>query len=78
MSEKQNARKRAQKEAIETKKRASEEYIVAAGEAYNSTTKRKKPSPFSSVENPEDDGTPSAQVQTQLLYRTIVDNNQIE
>ena len=67
LSEKQNARKRAQKEAIATKKRASDEYIVAAGEAYNTTTKRKKPSPFSSVENPEDDGTPSAQVQTQLF-----------
>jgi hypothetical protein len=62
-------RKNAQKQADESKKRTSDEYIATAGEAY-AATRRKKPSPFSSVGTPSDNGTPPNQVQTQLTFGT--------
>ena len=45
----------------------SDKYIVGAGETYGATTKRKKPSPFSSVTNTEGEVTPTSQLQTQLF-----------
>ena len=56
------ARKQAQKEADESKKRSSDEYIVNAGEAYAATSKRKKLSPFTSTGTPPDEITPSSQI----------------
>jgi hypothetical protein len=52
------ARKKAQKEAEESKKRSSHEYIVNAAEAYATTSKRKKSSPFTSSGTPNEN-TPS-------------------
>ena len=64
-------RKNAQKQADETKKRSSDEYIAAAGEAY-AATRRKKPSPLSSVgtRTPSEKGTPPNQIQTHLNFAT--------
>lgn len=65
--EKGTLRKNAQKQADESKKRTSDEYIATAGEAY-AATRRKKPSPFSSVGTPSENGTPPIQLQTQLHF----------
>jgi hypothetical protein len=65
--EKGTLRKNAQKQADESKKRTSDEYIATAGEAY-AATRRKKPSPFSSMGTPSENGTPPNQVQTQLHF----------
>lgn len=62
-------RKNAQKQADESKKRSSDEYIAIAGEAYAST-RRKKPSPFSSVGTTSEKGTPPNQIQTHLNFVT--------
>ena len=53
--EKTMSRKKAQKDAIESKKRSSDEYIAVAAEAHAATAKRKKQSPFSSVGSPSDE-----------------------
>jgi hypothetical protein len=66
--EKANARKNAQKLAMDSKKRSSDEYIAGAGEAYTATRK-KKPSPALNLPTPpSQEISPANQVQTQLNF----------
>lgn len=65
LHEKTVSRKKAQKDASESKKRSSDEYIATAGEAYASTVKRKKASPILSTVTPAEEVTPNT-IQTTI------------
>ena len=66
--QKATARKNALQKADQSKKRSSEEYIADAGEAY-AATRKKKPSPFSSVTTTTPVATPvNNQIQSHLQF----------